>query len=613
MLNIRNISPELEIKARDEINEVQTRITEDISQIRDWIKKQPHLTARIDDQFLLSFLRGCKYSLEKTKSKIDSYYTIRSLSPEIFLNKQINEKTMNLFKLGPFLPLLKPLSTDGCRIHLVRYGHIDFDIFSAEDLMKINVRILDIQLFEDDNVFIGGIQCVVDMSSLSLKKILKFDFVLIKKITIFFEKAAPYRIKGIHLINFPKECLYIINTLSSIMPKKIKKRFILHSSLESLYEYIPMKNLPQEYGGENGNLEDTILYWEKLFLQYEKFFEQDLKYGVNEKLRVGPIVSLESVFGLEGSFRKLEVDYNYKNEWCLRNCTKMAAKVRSLSAELQEIAISELNEDEQKIEDEINAIHHFVAGLPGMTKYQISDQFIISFLRSCKFNNRTVKKKLPNFMTMRKVCPDIFANRMVNEEMIEILKSSVHLPLPNPLDTNSSLIQISNYGNLNLKQYNIYEGIKLLFMMLEIRFLEDDHSSVAGFTFIEDFSHLSFSHMIAMNIGVLTKIMGYLRSGLPYRVKGIHIINAPWFVNGIMGLFRDILPLKMKRRFFIHKTLNDLYEHVPQKYLSKEYDGENGSSEDILKLWETKLLKYKNYFQYDFQFGTEVETSEKDV
>lgn len=294
------------------------------------------------------------------------------------------------------------------------------------------------------------------------------------------------------------------------------------------------------------------------------------------------------------------------------NISKMVESIRPLPSELKEKAKKELNEDDHKFNEELESIYNFVVGLPGLTKYQISDQFIVSFLRSCKFNDRVVRKKLPNFLTMRKVCPDIFANRVVNEELIEILKTGVHLPLPLPLETNLSLIQISNYGNVNTRQYNLYEAIKLLFMMLEIRFLEDDHSSVSGFTFIEDFSDLSFSQMIAMNIGVLKKIMGYLRSGMPYRVKGIHIINAPWFVNGILGLFRDSLPFKMKKRFFVHKTLDDLYSHVPHKYLPKEYGGENGSTEEIIKQWEAKLLKFKNYFQYDFQFGTiEVEVSEK--
>ncbi|XP_055904375.1 alpha-tocopherol transfer protein-like [Eupeodes corollae] len=307
-MNIRQISPELKLKAQNELNEVENRIPEDISRIRDWIEKQPHLNARTDDQFLLSFLRGCKFSLEKTKSKIDLYYTIKTLSPQLFLNKQIDSKAMRLVKLGPFLPLLEPLGTDGSRLHIIRYSHIDFDEFSVEEIFKIHLQVLDIQLFEDDNICIGGYTIVVDMSSLSLSTILKFDFVIINKMAIFCEKAAPLRIKGVHLVNMCKEAAYIVNAVKNFMPKSIKNRFMIHSSMESVYEHIPKKYLPTDYGGENGSLENTILHWEKVFLRYKDFFEEDVKYGVNEKLRIGEKRSNESIFGLEGSFRKLEVD-----------------------------------------------------------------------------------------------------------------------------------------------------------------------------------------------------------------------------------------------------------------------------------------------------------------
>ena len=35
---------------------------------------------------LLSFLRGCKYSLETTKKKIDLLFTVRNFLPEFFDN-----------------------------------------------------------------------------------------------------------------------------------------------------------------------------------------------------------------------------------------------------------------------------------------------------------------------------------------------------------------------------------------------------------------------------------------------------------------------------------------------------------------------------------------------
>lgn len=101
-MSIRSLPKELQEKAIIELGEVPNRIQEDVKQIREWIQKQPHLKIKngknllyifsivvdfniiLDDQWILSFLRACKFSLQRTKEKLDLYYTLRSLSPELF-------------------------------------------------------------------------------------------------------------------------------------------------------------------------------------------------------------------------------------------------------------------------------------------------------------------------------------------------------------------------------------------------------------------------------------------------------------------------------------------------------------------------------------------------
>lgn len=41
----------------------------------------------LDDQLLLTFLRGCKFSLERTKEKLDMHYTLKTMIPEMFSNR----------------------------------------------------------------------------------------------------------------------------------------------------------------------------------------------------------------------------------------------------------------------------------------------------------------------------------------------------------------------------------------------------------------------------------------------------------------------------------------------------------------------------------------------
>jgi hypothetical protein len=86
MINIRPLSPELQKKAIKELNEDPARIEKDLEAFKEWIKKSPHLKGRTEDQILIAFLRGCKFSLEKAKQKYDLFYTLKTHMP-IFKNR----------------------------------------------------------------------------------------------------------------------------------------------------------------------------------------------------------------------------------------------------------------------------------------------------------------------------------------------------------------------------------------------------------------------------------------------------------------------------------------------------------------------------------------------
>lgn len=100
MSKIRPLSEELSKKAQQELGEVPERIDEDIKVLREWISKQPHIKARTDDQLLVAFLRGCKYSLEKAKQKIDNFYAMRNAVPELYKNRFVDDKAVAILRQG---------------------------------------------------------------------------------------------------------------------------------------------------------------------------------------------------------------------------------------------------------------------------------------------------------------------------------------------------------------------------------------------------------------------------------------------------------------------------------------------------------------------------------
>lgn len=98
---LRPLSSELQKIAIEELNEVPERIYEDIQKLRDWVLKQPHLKSRTSDQFLVAFLRGCKFSLEKAKEKLDKFYSLRATIPEIYKDRDLSDpKILEIIKTG---------------------------------------------------------------------------------------------------------------------------------------------------------------------------------------------------------------------------------------------------------------------------------------------------------------------------------------------------------------------------------------------------------------------------------------------------------------------------------------------------------------------------------
>lgn len=77
---------------------------------------------------------------------------------------------------------------------------------------------------------------------------------------------------------------------------------------ESLFNIIPKEYLPKHLGGDNGSFEQLHKDFEQKWLEYADYFKENANYGTNELLRPGKPIDFDGIFGLGGSFRKLDVD-----------------------------------------------------------------------------------------------------------------------------------------------------------------------------------------------------------------------------------------------------------------------------------------------------------------
>merc|ERR1711892_306266 len=131
---------ELEQIAKDELGENKARIESDLQSLKDWISKTPHLKGiRKDDAYLLKFLRGCKFSLERSKEKLDLYNACRASVPNWFDNWDVQSTLFQKFlDWGNFLPL-PGYDKHGRQVILMRTGQIVPAKTNIEELMMTSL------------------------------------------------------------------------------------------------------------------------------------------------------------------------------------------------------------------------------------------------------------------------------------------------------------------------------------------------------------------------------------------------------------------------------------------------------------------------------------------
>lgn len=182
------------------------------------------------------------------------------------------------------------------------------DKYTIAEVMRVGQTIQDISVMEDDAALINGLILIMDMKGATAGHMFQMTPGMAKKMTAFNEQALPMRPQAQHFVNTIPGFETVFNMVKPMMSKKQQSRLYVHGKIDSLFEHIPLKYLPKEYGGENGSIDEIIDEMDKKFDEYIEFFKENANYGTDEKLRPGKPIDFDDLFGTEGSFRKLEVD-----------------------------------------------------------------------------------------------------------------------------------------------------------------------------------------------------------------------------------------------------------------------------------------------------------------
>jgi len=306
------LSPEeLVTEAKKEVGEDETRLQEDLQALRSWLKKSPHLKeARQDDAKLLQFLRGCKFSLERTKEKLDLYNSCRASLPDWFEpwdpSAPIFQKIINF---RHFLPL-PGYDCHGRQVILLRPGKLDPSKTSLEEVAMCTLAFLELVNEGNAQAQVKGTVMLNDLQGAGPQHALMMNPVSAKKMVMLLQEAYPARPKGMHFLNFPPAMQAVYNLMQSFQKEKMRQRNKIHpkGDYASLWAEVGKEVLPTEYGGEGGPVADIEEKWQTKVMENKSWLMEQARHKSNETLRPGKPRSHADIFGIEGSFRRLDID-----------------------------------------------------------------------------------------------------------------------------------------------------------------------------------------------------------------------------------------------------------------------------------------------------------------
>ncbi|XP_024871204.1 alpha-tocopherol transfer protein-like [Temnothorax curvispinosus] len=300
MASIKLVSFEEELKKNPELKEA------DIQMLREWCEKQPHLP-NISDSELALFLHSNYYRLEPTKTTIDAFYTVRTHVPEFFSNRDPNNnKELKKATETVTAQVLEGTTKEGYNIIYGRLLDSDPSHFVYNDVMKLQNMVIDLWLYTEGTC--EGNIILIDMKNVSFGHVGRLSPMGLKKWLYYLQEGLPVRLKGLHFMNSSPVIDVIMNMMKPFMKKQLMDMFHMHTTNDTLEKFIPLEILPNEAGGQAGSLQELHDKQVKKLVNHVAWFQEEEGHRVNEALRPGKAKTATDLFGVEGSFKKLEID-----------------------------------------------------------------------------------------------------------------------------------------------------------------------------------------------------------------------------------------------------------------------------------------------------------------
>ncbi|XP_062553470.1 alpha-tocopherol transfer protein-like isoform X2 [Armigeres subalbatus] len=241
-----SLDPENLRKAKEELHEDESVRESSISQMREYIAKDPQIIwCRTDHLFLLLFLRVRKFNVQAACEMLRNMLMAIHTEPDSFKLRPTEWDTF----IAQSIAL--PLGPDdkGRMVILCRQGQSDATMITMEEVIRMSILVFQTFCYIE-SYQINGAVLIIDYQEVKMNHFACWTIPKLKLWISIVNNVLPIRLKEIHLIHLPKFANVVIEFSLSIMKPKLQERVKFHKSLEELRAAVDNSVLPTIYGGQ---------------------------------------------------------------------------------------------------------------------------------------------------------------------------------------------------------------------------------------------------------------------------------------------------------------------------------------------------------------------------
>lgn len=305
--------------AKRELREDKCTRDQSLEQFRNWLlKNEDIVNVRLDDSYLLRFLRAKKFSVPMAEQTLLKYLNVKRTFPEYSTNLDFFDEKVNDIVNSGYIFATPKRDKNGRRVVIINAKGFNAKQYSSMDQAKAHFLTYE-YLMEDPQTQILGLTHVGDFSGVTTAHVTNWNPTEFARLFKWGEQSLPLRHKEIHLVNVPSTLKWLIDFVKNRVSSKIRNRLTIYTNDKDVTKAVDPECLPLELGGKMPISEMVELWKEELKEKRDILAKLDeikllsdrgiqRKSSYNAEKSNGQPTFVSQIESIQGSFRKLEFD-----------------------------------------------------------------------------------------------------------------------------------------------------------------------------------------------------------------------------------------------------------------------------------------------------------------